>query len=240
MPVSPETAEIITRKKSQYGRCIDTKQWKSIDQVALPDAELTFLDIDGSDLKIGPTPLHFVSCKSFGEFCRKLFQNAQTLHMLGPGELDQTAADEVTAIWSMEDQLIMNFTAGLGDVRGGGYYFETWKLRDGDWFLKDPDIEEDVCEANCGGTGAHVPSAVSWPVGSVEPNSFKDLDLPMPISNLRSLVRKLRYRVLPLISTRTILYLKKLGEFGGWFPWNSIGGGQCTRRAVCLGGGSGR
>lgn len=54
MPVSPETAEIVTRKKSQYGRYIDTKQWKSIDQVALPDAEHTFLDIDGSVLKIGP------------------------------------------------------------------------------------------------------------------------------------------------------------------------------------------
>jgi hypothetical protein len=136
MPVSPGIAGIVTRKKSQNGRYIDTKQWKSLDQVALPDAELTFLDIDGSVLKIGPTPLHFVSCKSFAEFCRKLFQNAQTLHMVGPGELDQTAADEVTAIWSMEDQVIMNFTAGLGDVRGGGHYFETWKLRDGDWFLK--------------------------------------------------------------------------------------------------------
>lgn len=136
MPVPLEVAETICRKKSQYGRYIDTKQWNNFGQVALPEAEFNFFDSDGSILMAGRTALAFSSSKAFTEFFSSFFANAQTLHMFGPGELEQTAADEVKAIWGMEDQIILNSTAGLVELRGGGYYYETWKMKDGDWFLK--------------------------------------------------------------------------------------------------------
>ena len=141
MLVSFQVAETISRKKSQYGRYIDTKQWDKFDQVALPDAELAFFDSDGSILMVGKSALAFSSSEAFTKFFSNFFANAQTLHMFGPGELEQMAADEVKAIWGMEDQIIIKSTAGLVELRGGGYYHETWKMKDGDWFLKSLRLE---------------------------------------------------------------------------------------------------
>ena len=148
MSIPPEVTEIITRKKSQYGRYIDTKQWDKFDQVALPDAELSFFDSDGSILKAGNTAFAFPSSKAFTDFFNKFFSNAQTLHMFGPGEMQRKAIDEVDAVWGMEDQIILQHTAGLIEIRGGGYYHETWKMKNGDWFLKSLRLERTYQKAS--------------------------------------------------------------------------------------------
>jgi hypothetical protein len=141
MSVPVEIAEIIFRKKSQYGRYIDTKQWDKFDQVALPDAEFIFFDTDGSILKAGDTSFAFPSSTAFTGFFSKFFANAQTLHMFGPGELQLKAIDEVGAIWGMEDQIILKHAVGSVEIRGGGYYHESWKMRNGDWFLNSLRLE---------------------------------------------------------------------------------------------------
>ncbi|KAL1885811.1 hypothetical protein Plec18167_001306 [Paecilomyces lecythidis] len=141
MTVPFEISQKIHQKKAQYGRYIDTKQWDEFDQIALPDAELIFLDTNGSVLTVGKTALTFSTPKQFTTFFRRFFANAQTLHMFGPGDLQQTGSDEVKAIWSMEDQIIMKYSGGLAEVRGGGFYYETWKLKDGEWFLKSLRLE---------------------------------------------------------------------------------------------------
>ncbi|KFY78693.1 hypothetical protein V499_02186 [Pseudogymnoascus sp. VKM F-103] len=141
MPVPIEIAETIFRKKSQYGRYIDTKQWNKFAEVALPNAELSFFDSDGSILVAGKTPLVFSSSQAFTSFFSKFFANAQTLHMFGPGELEQIKSDEVKATWGMEDQIILNGTGGLVEMRGGGYYYETWKMHGDDWFLASLRLE---------------------------------------------------------------------------------------------------
>ena len=141
MPVSAEITDRISQKKSQYGRYVDTKQWNKFDKIVLPNAEFGFFDSDGSVLKAGKTALIFSSSKGFTGFFSKFLANAQTLHMFGPGELEQVTAEEVRAIWGMEDQIILKGTAGLVEIRGGGYYHETWKMKDGDWFLKSLRLE---------------------------------------------------------------------------------------------------
>lgn len=145
-PVSPEVAEILTRKKSTYCRYLDTKQWHNFDQMVLPDCDFTFYDTDGSILKVGRTPIQFNSSKKFTSFFEEILRHGQTMHLFGPGELDQTAPDEVTAIWPVEHQLVM--LAGLVAVRGGGHYFETWKLKDGDWFIQDLVLKRVYIHAN--------------------------------------------------------------------------------------------
>lgn len=141
MSIPVEIAEVIIRKKAQYGRYIDTKQWDKFDQVALPDAEFNFYDTDGSILKAGNTLFAFPTPTAFTDFFSKFFLNAQTLHMFGPGELQMTCSDEVKAIWGMEDEIILKHTMGLVEIRGGGYYHETWKFEKGDWFLKSLRLE---------------------------------------------------------------------------------------------------
>lgn len=140
MDVSPTVTAIITKKKSMYGRYIDTKEWDKFGQVALPDAQLNFYGTNGSLLMVGKTALPFPSAKSFTAFFKKFFAKAQTLHMFGPGEFEQTNPDEVKAIWAMEDEIILRTTADLVEIRGGGYYYEIWKQKDGDWFLKSLDV----------------------------------------------------------------------------------------------------
>jgi hypothetical protein len=61
--------------------------------------------------------------------------------MFGPGILEQPAADEVRAIWSMEDQLVWPETYGVLQLRGGGYYHEVWRRVGDDWFLEDLYLE---------------------------------------------------------------------------------------------------
>ena len=140
MAVPPDVALIITRKKAQYGRFADCKQWDQFEKLALPDAEFGFYDTDGSPLRVGNTPLVFTSAKPFAAFFSKFFKNAQTLHNFGPGDLELTAPGEVKAIWALEDQLLLRGTAGLVELRGGGHYYETWVERDGDWFIKKLDM----------------------------------------------------------------------------------------------------
>lgn len=136
MSVSWETNETISRKKALYGRYIDTKQWDRLSSIALPDAELRFFEPDGSLTHVGRTPLAFTSPEKCAYFFQKLFGNAQTLHMFGRGELEQTKEDEVRAIWPMEDQIILRQGWLPVEVRGGGYYYETWRQKDNDWFLE--------------------------------------------------------------------------------------------------------
>jgi hypothetical protein len=134
--VSFEIAQAITEQKAKYGRFIDTKQWSKFNEIALPDAELHFWDTNGQILLVGRTPVSFRSTQAFTDFFHRFFADAETLHMFGPGELKQISKDEVKAIWGMEDQIFLKSTANIVGVRGGGYYHEIWKLKDGEWFLK--------------------------------------------------------------------------------------------------------
>lgn len=136
MSVSPEATETISRKKALYGRYIDTKQWDKLSSIALPDAELRFFEPDGSLTHVGRTPLAFKTPQECTAFFHKFLGNAQTLHMFGRGELEQVKADEVRAIWPMEDQIILRQGWLPVEVRGGGYYYETWRQKHQDWFLQ--------------------------------------------------------------------------------------------------------
>lgn len=136
MSASWEITEVISRKKALCGRYIDTKQWDKLSSIALPDAELRFFEPDGSLTHVGRTPLAFSSALECALFFHKFLSKAQTLHMFGKGELEQTKADEVRAIWPMEDQIILRQGWLSVEVHGGGYYYETWRQRDQDWFLQ--------------------------------------------------------------------------------------------------------
>jgi hypothetical protein len=140
-----EIAEIIRHKKSQYVRYIDTKQWSKFELVALPDAELSFYNPDGSIMTLGRKHLLFISIRAFAEYFGKFFDSAQTLHMIGNAEFEMVTSDEVKVIWSMEDQIIISHIA---EIRGGGYYYETWVKTENGWFLKSLKLERTYMKYN--------------------------------------------------------------------------------------------
>lgn len=136
MPVPFEVSDVISHKKALYCRYIDTKQWDKFNSIAHPDAQFSFFEPDGSLSHVGKTAMAFNSLDSFTKFLSRIFSNGQTLHMVGPGEIEHVRAGEVNAIWSMEEQIILRSGWLPVEVRAGGYYHETWKERDGDWFLE--------------------------------------------------------------------------------------------------------
>jgi hypothetical protein len=154
MAANPEAAEIIRRKKAQYCRFLDTKQWDALEQLALPDAEFRFLNPDRSVITIGKTPLDFSTPKAFTAFMAVLFDKARTLHMVGgSGEIELRGGsdgNEMSAVWGMEYQVVIRGTAGLAEMRGGGYYHEIWKRDgdEGDWYLKSLRLERIYVKAS--------------------------------------------------------------------------------------------
>lgn len=88
----------------------------------------------------GKVPLSFRSCKVFTDFFSLYLEKAETLHMFGPGDLEQISVDEVKAVWSMEDQIYLKST-NLKAIRGGGYYHEAWELKGGEWYLQSLDLK---------------------------------------------------------------------------------------------------
>jgi len=141
MEIDPVAAIVISKKKAQYGRFVDTKQWDKFNKhVALPDAQYRFYDTNGRLLQAGTQELKFSATEPLTAFFSKFFAPAQTLHMFGPGDFEQIGPDEVKAIFALEDQVIVRGSGGLLEIRGGGYYHETWQRKDGDWFLKTLDM----------------------------------------------------------------------------------------------------
>jgi hypothetical protein len=141
MQVKPEVAETIRGKKAQYCRYIDTKQWDKFETLGLPDSTFAFFNPDGSPMTVGRTALTFPSPKAFTTNLKKNFADVRTLHLVGVGDLRQIGEEEVYAIWSMQDQIILKNSLGLFWMRGGGYYHETWLCQDGEWYLKSLRLE---------------------------------------------------------------------------------------------------
>ncbi|ROW18396.1 hypothetical protein VPNG_00297 [Cytospora leucostoma] len=142
MALPPYAAETIRRKKSQYCRFLDTKQWHLFDKIALPDANFDFVGPEGNVLSDGGVPFSWSNTKGFTSHFKKAFETVQTIHSIGPGELEQIGPGEVKAIWTVIYHL---GPQGSADAKhhgtGGGNYHEIWKKQGDDWFLADLRLE---------------------------------------------------------------------------------------------------
>lgn len=140
--VSPEVANAITRQKTRYARYADTKQWDKWEhEVFHPTAKFAFLDVKGAPLMVGKKPLVFDSAKAIAAYYLKFFAEVNTMHNIGPGDFEQVAPDEVRAVFGVEDQVVSKALGLWASIRGGGYYYETWRLVDGQWRIADLRME---------------------------------------------------------------------------------------------------
>lgn len=127
----------ITRKKAQYGRYLDTKQWVQFQKTAKPNARLRFHDVEGNIIARNGKNYDFDFLAAFIDWFSGFFRSAQTLHMFGPPEIYMPSADEARVIWSMTDHIYFNGNGRLAEIQGGGYYHETWIKENGEWWLQD-------------------------------------------------------------------------------------------------------
>ncbi|KAL5041992.1 hypothetical protein BDW71DRAFT_155982 [Aspergillus fruticulosus] len=140
-PVPYEISEPIRLKKSQYCRFADTHNWAGFRNIFLPSITATFHNPDGSIVVENNVPFSFDSRDAFINFFARAFETQQTIHTVGPGELEFATGnregdeDEVKAVWPVTYHAASREVVGGWSGTGGGYYFETWKRVDGEWFM---------------------------------------------------------------------------------------------------------
>ena len=141
--VPPTVALAITRKKLRYARYADTKKWDLFEEeVSIPETQYDYQGVGGKTLVWSGKQLKFSSTREFRAYFEPVFASLQTMHTLAPGDFTWAAGDgedgredEVKAIFAFEDQLLLPPFGSWAELRGGGFYYETWKLVDGDWRL---------------------------------------------------------------------------------------------------------
>ncbi|KAF5659806.1 sterol 3-beta-glucosyltransferase [Fusarium circinatum] len=141
MAVSPEAAAIIQRKKAQYCRFADSNQWNRFDSIMLPNATFLFHNPDGSVITKGDIEYSWSSTKDWVAFFENEFKTMQTIHIVGPAEMEQIGPDVIKAIWAVTYHAGTKEHEGGVHGTGGGHYHETWKKVGDDWFMESLRME---------------------------------------------------------------------------------------------------
>ncbi|KAI0104096.1 hypothetical protein F4776DRAFT_648365 [Hypoxylon sp. NC0597] len=142
MSVSSEARDIITRKKQQYCRFADMNQWQNMSKIALPEATYKFCQSDGSLVSVDGVEYSFSSTAEWVKyFSDNPFNRVDAIHLVGPGEFEQNGPDEVKAIFALIYHASMKGPNTESHHTGGGYYYETWKRIEDDWFLQELKLE---------------------------------------------------------------------------------------------------
>ncbi|KAL4926741.1 uncharacterized protein BDV17DRAFT_269004 [Aspergillus undulatus] len=134
-PLPSHIAETIRFKKSQYCRFADTHEWPSFRALFNPNVTVTFCDLDGNVVTENGATYSFAGIDEFVGFFSKAFETQQTIHLVGPGELEFVEGSnerEVSAVWPL-----IYHAASLGvsegwSGTGGGHYHEIWRKVEGE------------------------------------------------------------------------------------------------------------
>ncbi|PGH16757.1 hypothetical protein AJ80_05072 [Polytolypa hystricis UAMH7299] len=136
-PVSAQDSAIIHHKKAQYCRLSDCGQWDELAPIFLDSCKFIFTDPQDNIVDEGGIYYDFPTKDKFFGFLKSSMSLLQTIHIVGPAELEQTAPDEIKAVWPLTYQTATKGPAGGFHGTGGGHYFETWKKVGDDWFIGD-------------------------------------------------------------------------------------------------------
>lgn len=83
MAVSPEVAEIIRRKKTQYCRFADLNQFHQFDKIAFPDATFRFAGRDSQVLNENGIVYSWENLQTFCDAFTKAFEDVQVVSVSG-------------------------------------------------------------------------------------------------------------------------------------------------------------
>lgn len=140
--ITPEVALAISNQKARYARLADTKQWDTMaTAVFLPNVRLRYCNANGQPLMVGSRALVFDSASTFAQLYKRMFAGVDSQHNIAPGEFEPGSMEgEVKAIFGIEDQVTSKVFGSWAELRGGGYYHETWRLKDGQWYIQELEL----------------------------------------------------------------------------------------------------
>jgi 3-phenylpropionate/cinnamic acid dioxygenase small subunit len=139
-----EVVEQIRDRKAKYCRYLDTKQFDQWEALFYEDARITFYGPDGEVL------LDFTGLREFSRLTRTLFATTSTIHQVHNSEITLVTDSEAHAIWSMEDWHIYTPTEQnpTKSMNGYGHYYETWRMRDGEWRIARLELRRIIQQLN--------------------------------------------------------------------------------------------
>jgi hypothetical protein len=117
--------ELIKRVKYRYLRCLDQKLWAELAEVLTEDAVATYSG--GAYTFTGRDEIVDFLQRNMGA---ETFHSSHRVHQ---PEIDLTSATTATAVWAMDDVVVMtdwNLT-----VRGAAFYTDEYRKDDGKWRL---------------------------------------------------------------------------------------------------------
>ncbi|KAL4864752.1 hypothetical protein BDV12DRAFT_200831 [Aspergillus spectabilis] len=137
MPTIPpyETAETIRHRKSQYSRFSDTAQWTLFSSLLHPSLTASSHNPDGSIIVSDGFTYIFSNREEYVSFFSRSNANSQSIHVVGPGELEMISEDEVSAVWGVTYQTGSLGAVGGSSGMGGGHYHEVWRRVEGKWVI---------------------------------------------------------------------------------------------------------
>jgi len=121
--------EEIKRLRARFARCLDTKQWKEMEDTITDDC--VFDARDGATV----TQL-WRGAEDIVANIRRSLENATSVHHAHMPEIEITSPTTAKGLWAMQDYLRFPGYATV-DLVGSGHYHETYeKQADGKWRLK--------------------------------------------------------------------------------------------------------
>ncbi|KAI0142966.1 hypothetical protein GGR57DRAFT_372395 [Xylariaceae sp. FL1272] len=133
-----DVAIAIGSKVCKYGEYLDTKQWdKFASEVLLPECQWFMVNQEGEPLRFKGKDLTFSSTPVYLDHFSKMLKDFNSTHMFGVGSYELVGSDTVKHVCTVEDQLVSKSMGQWVELRGGGYFYTTWKLRDGEWRCQD-------------------------------------------------------------------------------------------------------
>ncbi|KAL4739037.1 hypothetical protein BDV11DRAFT_205441 [Aspergillus similis] len=131
----PPLAETIRSRKSQYCRFADTQDFTSWATVFSPSVTAKFCDPQGSPLTENGATYSFSN------------RDQLTIHVVGSGELhfvEGTDEQEISAIWPVIYHAASLGVSGGWSGTGGGHYYGTWGVEDGEWVIKSLKFDQEL------------------------------------------------------------------------------------------------
>lgn len=143
--------EEIKQLKATYFHCVDTKNWKGFLEVFAPDAEFdhrTAFDavdpVSGESRVYGrPELLKHIDTSGWKVKGREAlfsmsadFAAVSTVHHGFNPRITVHSAEEASGIWAMTDLLRFAENAPIREIRGYGFYHETYRKLDGRWLIQ--------------------------------------------------------------------------------------------------------
>lgn len=132
-----EQIEKIKKLQASYCRFVDTKQWDKLSSLLAEDAHMVFKNPQGELI------YEFKSREEMVTLTAQVLNHGTSVHQVHNPEIEILSDNEATAIWSLEDIIIIpeGVEAPFRTMHGYGHYYQRLEKIGDNWIIKSFTME---------------------------------------------------------------------------------------------------